>query len=155
MFDINKTLQRCLVKAIAMCGLGLDIFTKEDNPLDPSDVIRRNWMLRKDAQNRRRRKKSRRPWDNHRIVCPGEKSHSSDEVNKWLGQYWADAMGFFKKGYIDPEKEIKSFRDGLKATEELQTKLEMFRGGRYEFPELLVYVHLVVVFSASLHGLAG
>lgn len=34
MFDINKTIMRCLVKNLAMFGLGLYIFTGEDMPQD-------------------------------------------------------------------------------------------------------------------------
>lgn len=34
MFDINKTIMRCLVKNLAMFGLGLYIFTGEDMPED-------------------------------------------------------------------------------------------------------------------------
>lgn len=34
MFDINKTIMRCLVKNIAMFGLGLYIFAGEDLPVD-------------------------------------------------------------------------------------------------------------------------
>lgn len=37
MFDINKTIMRCLVKNIAMFGLGLYIYSKEDLP-DVEDV---------------------------------------------------------------------------------------------------------------------
>ncbi|MDT2525893.1 DUF1071 domain-containing protein [Enterococcus raffinosus] len=36
MFDINKTIMRCLVKNLAMFGLGLYIFTGEDMPEDVS-----------------------------------------------------------------------------------------------------------------------
>ena len=122
MFDINKTIQRCLVKAIAMCGLGLDIFTKEDNPLDPSDVD----PPELDAKERRSKstetkEEPKGPWDNRQdCLAQVKKLKTSDEVNKWLAQYWVDAMGSFKKKDISIlEKEIKSFRDGLKATEEL------------------------------------
>lgn len=39
MFDINKTIMRCLVKNIAMYGLGLSLFAGEDLPLEmPDDV---------------------------------------------------------------------------------------------------------------------
>lgn len=34
MFDVNKTIMRCLVKNLAMFGLGLYIFTGEDMPQD-------------------------------------------------------------------------------------------------------------------------
>ncbi|NEX86477.1 DUF1071 domain-containing protein, partial [Enterococcus durans] len=36
MFDINKTIMRCLVKNLAMFGLGLYIFAGEDMPEDVS-----------------------------------------------------------------------------------------------------------------------
>ena len=39
MFDINKTIMRCLVKKLAMFGLGLYIYAKEDIPEnEPSDM---------------------------------------------------------------------------------------------------------------------
>lgn len=37
MFDVNKTIMRCLVKAIAMHGLGLYIYAGEDLPEDQSN----------------------------------------------------------------------------------------------------------------------
>jgi len=41
MFDINKTIMRCLVKNLAMFGLGLYIFSGEDLPeADPNEVER-------------------------------------------------------------------------------------------------------------------
>jgi hypothetical protein len=43
MFDINKTIMRCLVKALAMHGLGLYIYAGEDMPaqidIDPMDLM--------------------------------------------------------------------------------------------------------------------
>ena len=36
MFDVNKTIMRCLVKNLAMFGLGLYIYAGEDLP-EPSD----------------------------------------------------------------------------------------------------------------------
>ena len=125
MFDINKTIQRCLVKAIAMCGLGLDIYTKEDNPLDPSDVD----PPELDAKERRSestetKEEPKGPWDNRQdCLNQVKKLKTSDEVNKWLAQYWVDAMGSFTKKDISIlEKDIKAYRDGLKATEELETE---------------------------------
>jgi hypothetical protein len=38
-FDINKTMMRCLVKNLAMFGLGLYIFAGEDLPEDTSEPI--------------------------------------------------------------------------------------------------------------------
>lgn len=39
MFDINKTIMRCLVKNIAMFGLGLYIYAGEDLPSDSDETI--------------------------------------------------------------------------------------------------------------------
>ena len=135
MFDINKTIQRCLVKAIAMCGLGLDIYTKEDNPLDPSDVdppeLDAKEGVSKKARELEQKNNAERsseipvsssvgsPWDNRQdCLNQVKKLKTSDEVNKWLAQYWVDAMGSFNKKDISIlEKDIKAYRDGLKATE--------------------------------------
>lgn len=47
MFDINKTIMRCLVKNIAMFGLGLYIFSGEDLPEEePIDYTRQEASLR-------------------------------------------------------------------------------------------------------------
>lgn len=52
MFDINKTIMRCLVKNIAMFGLGLSLYAGEDLPLDfdedASEVVTR--PVRKSVQ---------------------------------------------------------------------------------------------------------
>ena len=37
MFDVNKTIMRCLVKNLAMFGLGLNIYAGEDLPLTPTE----------------------------------------------------------------------------------------------------------------------
>lgn len=39
MFDINKTIMRCLVKNLAMFGLGLYIYAGEDYPMETDEVI--------------------------------------------------------------------------------------------------------------------
>lgn len=39
MFDINKTLMRCLVKNLAMFGLGINLYSGEDLPTD-SDILK-------------------------------------------------------------------------------------------------------------------
>lgn len=39
MFDINKTIMRCLVKNLAMFGLGLYIYTGEDLPIELGEPI--------------------------------------------------------------------------------------------------------------------
>lgn len=45
MFDINKTLMRCLVKNLAMFGLGLYIYAGEDLPESPKVVLTENEIL--------------------------------------------------------------------------------------------------------------
>ena len=125
MFDINKTIQRCLVKAIAMCGLGLDIYTKEDNPLDPSDVDPPELDAEeRHSESTETEEEPKGPWDNRQdCLAQVKKLKTSDEVNKWLAQYWADALqSFDKKDITILEKGIKAFRDGLVKTEELQTE---------------------------------
>ena len=47
MFDVNKTIMRCLVKNLAMFGLGLNIYAGEDLPITPtlpSEQEVRNWL---------------------------------------------------------------------------------------------------------------
>lgn len=39
MFDVNKTIMRCLVKNLAMFGLGLYIYAGEDLPTTPEEVV--------------------------------------------------------------------------------------------------------------------
>lgn len=47
MFDINKTIMRCLVKNLAMFGLGLYIYAGEDLP---EDVIKEQAQAKADAK---------------------------------------------------------------------------------------------------------
>ncbi len=125
MFDINKTTQRCLVKAIAMCGLGLDIYTKEDNPLDPSDVDPPELDTSKKAsKSTETNAKDLPPWDNRQeCLAQVKRLKSSEGVNLWLSENWSDVLkAFDRKDTTILEKEVKSFRDGLKATEELKTE---------------------------------
>ena len=39
MFDINKTIMRCLVKNLAMFGMGIYIYAGEDMPTEDEDVV--------------------------------------------------------------------------------------------------------------------
>lgn len=55
MFDINKTIMRCLVKNLAMYGLGLYIFAGEDIP-DESDTPVMEPTAAKEPQKPKRRK---------------------------------------------------------------------------------------------------
>jgi hypothetical protein len=53
MFDINKTIMRCLVKNLALYGLGLKLYQGEDIPSESSDDAATNAAEQKKAQNRR------------------------------------------------------------------------------------------------------
>ena len=46
MFDINKTIMRCLVKNLAMFGLGLYIYAGEDLPEAPKEVLSESGLLK-------------------------------------------------------------------------------------------------------------
>lgn len=46
MFDINKTIMRCLVKNLAMFGLGLYIYSGEDLPESSDEEIREQALLK-------------------------------------------------------------------------------------------------------------
>jgi hypothetical protein len=48
-FDINKTIMRCLVKNLAMFGLGLYIFAGEDLPEDTSTAVAPAPVAKKEA----------------------------------------------------------------------------------------------------------
>jgi hypothetical protein len=39
MFEVNTTIMRCLVKNLAMFGLGINIYSGEDLPLNESDFL--------------------------------------------------------------------------------------------------------------------
>ena len=49
MFDINKTIMRCLVKNIAMFGLGLYIYAGEDLPDVPEEMITKEQIEKIDS----------------------------------------------------------------------------------------------------------
>ena len=53
MFDINKTIMRCLVKNLALYGLGLKLYQGEDIPSESSDDAATNAAEQKKTQNRR------------------------------------------------------------------------------------------------------
>lgn len=50
-FDINTSLQRCLVKAIALHGLGLYVYAGEDLPVDGAEAEPREPSRRPDKDN--------------------------------------------------------------------------------------------------------
>lgn len=50
MFDINKTIMRCLVKNLAMFGLGLYIYAGEDLPIESDEAKKEREAEKEDAQ---------------------------------------------------------------------------------------------------------
>lgn len=48
MFDINKTIMRCLVKNLAMFGLGITVYAGEDLPQDEPETPKRTEPTKKD-----------------------------------------------------------------------------------------------------------
>lgn len=55
MFDINKTIMRCLVKNLALYGVGLKLYQSEDLPCENSDDAANNAAEPKKNQTRRAR----------------------------------------------------------------------------------------------------
>ena len=123
LFDINATIQRCLVKAIAMHGLGLDVYSKADNKLDPMDAEGQEMDgPGKASETTETEGKSKPGWKNRQEALNEVKALTgSEDVNKWLSNRWIEAINTFNKRDLTIlENEIKSHRDGLRATEELQ-----------------------------------
>ena len=60
MFDINKTIMRCLVKNLAMFGLGLYIYAGEDLPEDTNDAVEGE-NIKTDAAPKPKRSYTRKP----------------------------------------------------------------------------------------------
>ncbi len=50
MFDVNKTIMRCLTKNLAMFGLGLYIYAGEDLPEDPDEDVKEKDQKKSKAQ---------------------------------------------------------------------------------------------------------
>ena len=61
MFDINKTIMRCLVKNLALYGLGLKLYQGEDIPSESSDDAATNAAEQKKATTTRRTKATPAP----------------------------------------------------------------------------------------------
>jgi hypothetical protein len=89
MFDINKTLMRCLTKNLAMFGLGHYIFAGEDLPeVEPvvSAPVKAAPSVKEEAQVNKQLKKGTEDW-NKVVKWLGEnKSKSIDDIEKILKQ---------------------------------------------------------------------
>jgi hypothetical protein len=89
MFDINKTLMRCLTKNLAMFGLGHYIFAGEDLPeVEPvvSAPVKAAPSIKEDAQAKKQLKKGTEDW-NKVVKWLGEnKGKPIDDIEKLLKQ---------------------------------------------------------------------
>jgi hypothetical protein len=89
MFDINKTLMRCLTKNLAMFGLGHYIFAGEDLPeVDPvvSAPVKAAPSVKEEAQVNKQLKKGTEDWDKVVKWIGENKSKSIDDIEKILKQ---------------------------------------------------------------------
>jgi hypothetical protein len=89
MFDINKTLMRCLTKNLAMFGLGHYIFAGEDLPeVEPvvSAPVKATPSIKEDAQAKKQLKKGTEDWDKVVKWLGENKSKSIDDIEKILKQ---------------------------------------------------------------------
>ena len=89
MFDINKTLMRCLTKNLAMFGLGHYIFAGEDLPeVEPvvSAPVKSAPSVKEDAQAKKQLKKGTEDWDKVVKWLGENKSKSIDDIEKILKQ---------------------------------------------------------------------
>jgi hypothetical protein len=89
MFDINKTLMRCLTKNLAMFGLGHYIFAGEDLPeVEPvvSAPVKAAPSVKEEAQVNKQLKKGTEDWDKVVKWLGENKSKSIDDIEKILKQ---------------------------------------------------------------------
>ncbi len=97
MFDVNKTIMRCLVKNLAMFGLGLYIYAGEDLPGDTAEEIK---AFEKEATAEKTAKT--------RAINKGKQPKPS---NKSLETRYNDALNYVKninkEEYLDKSKSIK------------------------------------------------
>ena len=103
MFDINKTLMRCLTKNLAMFGLGLYIYAGEDLP-ETTD----NTPIAKPTTKKTATTKDELPWlkyndDNWKNIA------SYIDVNKTLG--YDKIVAQVKRKYQLSNKELKAIKD--------------------------------------------
>jgi hypothetical protein len=91
MFDINKTLMRCLTKNLAMFGLGHYIFAGEDLPeVEPvvSAPVKAAPSVKEEAQVKKQLKKGTEDWDKVVKWLGENKSKSIDDIVKILKQHF-------------------------------------------------------------------
>ena len=78
-FEINTSIQRCLVKAIALHGLGLSVYTGEDVPMQDQDTP--------PPANQPRQQRSTAP---HKQVGSGLSHEQQESIRKLVSETGAD-----------------------------------------------------------------
>lgn len=79
MFDINKTLMRCLVKNLAMFGLGLYIYAGEDLPETDKESL-------EDKKDRLKQMTTTEQWSQIMGKFGSPTSWTEEQVDRWLTQ---------------------------------------------------------------------
>ena len=87
MFDVNKTIMRCLVKNLAMFGLGLYIYAGEDLP-DAADDEARAEVKKARMQNRKNAIQNSEYWAIVRAYASGKPTKSGGDYRQtWIENY--------------------------------------------------------------------
>lgn len=79
---INKAQQRCLVKALATAGLGLDIYAGEDLPEEPAKKTPQRTSSAPSRQYRQPRKLSKTQLENYIVEFSDSNKHTLKEIFK-------------------------------------------------------------------------
>ena len=119
MFDINKTIMRCLTKNLAMFGLGLYIYAGEDLPEDPDEEVKVKDQKKSQVKPKEQRKTQAAP------------APVNDDLEAIKAAY-NDLIVFCKENNVDLKK--VAIDCGLTK----QSKLE-------DFETALIYARSVVV----------
>ena len=116
-FDINKSHMRCLVKSIALHGLGLYLYEKEDSPREDKDKIRA--QIQEAAEDIREYQKS---------VRRTESKDVADAVDRKVEEFQARGGRKIEEMELDILHKIKLLlvkaKDEAKAKEDEQKELE-------------------------------
>jgi len=104
MFDINKTIMRCLVKNLAMFGLGLNLYAGEDLPLNINDEE----VLPLKTPNELSTEKLDLPKKPEQITVKLASAKQITMIKTKLKQIHADEAEFLRKKKIKKFEELNS-----------------------------------------------
>lgn len=118
---INKAQQRCLVKALATAGLGLDIYAGEDLPEEPAKKTPQRVSSAPSRQYRQPRKLSKTQLENYTVQFSDgkkytlkaifERAKTNDVIKQWIkaGNYDNTTKFYIKQlgGIYKAEQKIK------------------------------------------------